>query len=182
MAALPHGQLTSKREDMALSDTSCEAIARIEFFQELHIPSVPVLILADSQTAIDIADGTAINHTKTKHAHSLKSSRAKTMNPYPSGVGMYPNPLQPSPRQLLTMLDAKFRRTVSSSVADISRMCAWSFRSLEMVPVANENVERLLPKLPKLGIIHVVLRSSQGFQVGRSPPAGYFAIWSFEAD
>ena len=88
MAALPHGQLTSKREYMALSDTSREAIARIEFFQELHIPSAPVLILADSHTAIDIADGTAINHTKTKHIHPLKSSRAKTMNPYPSGVGM----------------------------------------------------------------------------------------------
>ena len=52
---------------MALSDASCEAIARIQFFQELSIPSQPILILADSQTAIDIADGTAINYTKAKH-------------------------------------------------------------------------------------------------------------------
>ena len=54
-------------EYMALSDASREAIARIQFFQELNIPSAPILILADSQTAIDIADGTAINHAKTKH-------------------------------------------------------------------------------------------------------------------
>ena len=54
-------------EYMALSDASREAIARIQFFQELNIPSAPVLILADSQTAIDVADGSAINHTKTKH-------------------------------------------------------------------------------------------------------------------
>jgi hypothetical protein len=54
-------------EYMALSDASREAIARIQFFQELKIPSAPVLILADSQTAIDIADGTAVNHTKAKH-------------------------------------------------------------------------------------------------------------------
>jgi hypothetical protein len=52
---------------MALSDAAREAIARIQFFQELNIPSAPILILADSQTAIDVADGTAINHTKTKH-------------------------------------------------------------------------------------------------------------------
>jgi hypothetical protein len=52
---------------MALSDASREAVARIQFFQELSLPSAPILILADSQTAIDIADGTAINHTKTKH-------------------------------------------------------------------------------------------------------------------
>lgn len=54
-------------EYMALADAAREAIARIQFFQELNIPSAPVLILADSQTAIDIVDGTAINHIKTKH-------------------------------------------------------------------------------------------------------------------
>jgi hypothetical protein len=68
---------------MALSDAAREAIARIQFFQELNLPSAPILILADSQTAIDDADGTAINHTKTKHIdiryhvlrhHTIKSS------------------------------------------------------------------------------------------------------------
>jgi hypothetical protein len=46
---------------MALSNASREAIARIQFFQELNIPSAPALILADSQTSIDIADGTAVD-------------------------------------------------------------------------------------------------------------------------
>jgi hypothetical protein len=54
-------------EYMALLNASREAIARIQFFQELSIPLQPILILADSQTAIDIADGTAINYTKAKH-------------------------------------------------------------------------------------------------------------------
>ena len=54
-------------EYMALLDASREAIARIQFFQELGIPSQPILILADSQTAIDIVDGMAINYTKAKH-------------------------------------------------------------------------------------------------------------------
>jgi hypothetical protein len=54
-------------EYMTLSDASREAIARIQFFEELNLPSAPILILADSQVAIDIADGSAVNHTKTKH-------------------------------------------------------------------------------------------------------------------
>jgi hypothetical protein len=52
---------------MAISDASREAIVRIQFFQELGISSEPILILADSQTALDIADGTAVNHRKAKH-------------------------------------------------------------------------------------------------------------------
>jgi hypothetical protein len=54
-------------EYMAISDTSREAIARTQFFQELGIPSAPILILADSNTALDIANGDAINHRKAKH-------------------------------------------------------------------------------------------------------------------
>jgi len=54
-------------EYMTLSDASSEAIARSQFFQELGIPSEPLLILADSQTALEIADGTAVNHRKAKH-------------------------------------------------------------------------------------------------------------------
>ena len=53
-------------EYMAISDASREAIARIQFFQELGIPSTPMLILADSNTALDIANGDAINHRKAK--------------------------------------------------------------------------------------------------------------------
>ena len=40
---------------------------RIQFSQELSIPSAPILILADSNTALDIAKGEAINHRKAKH-------------------------------------------------------------------------------------------------------------------
>jgi hypothetical protein len=52
---------------MAISDTSREATARIQFFQELAIPSTPILILADSNTALDIANDDAVNHRKAKH-------------------------------------------------------------------------------------------------------------------
>ena len=41
-------------EYMAISDASREAIARIQFFQELGIPSATILILADSNTALDL--------------------------------------------------------------------------------------------------------------------------------
>ena len=54
-------------EYMALSDAAREAIARLQFFQELEISSAPILILSDSETVIDLADGTAINHRKAKH-------------------------------------------------------------------------------------------------------------------
>ena len=54
-------------EYMAISDASREAIARIQFFQELGIPSAPILILADSNTALDIAKGEAMNYRKAKH-------------------------------------------------------------------------------------------------------------------
>ena len=52
---------------MAISDTSREAIARSQFFQELSIPLTPVLILSDSETALELANGTAANHRKAKH-------------------------------------------------------------------------------------------------------------------
>src|SRR5204863_6329254 len=54
-------------EYMAISDASREAIARIQFFQELGVPSTPILILADSNTALDIVNRDAINHRKAKH-------------------------------------------------------------------------------------------------------------------
>ena len=58
---------TMEAEYMALSDASREAIARAQFFEELGIPSSPILILSDSETALDVANGTAMNHRKTKH-------------------------------------------------------------------------------------------------------------------
>ena len=54
-------------EYMAVSDASREAIARAQFFEELKTPATPVLILSDSQTALEIANGTAVNHRKSKH-------------------------------------------------------------------------------------------------------------------
>jgi hypothetical protein len=52
---------------MAILDAPREAITRIQFFQGLNIPSAPILILADSNMALDIANGDAINHRKVKH-------------------------------------------------------------------------------------------------------------------
>jgi hypothetical protein len=54
-------------EYMALSDASREAIARGQFFQELNIPSMPILILSDNEAALDLADGTTTNHRRAKH-------------------------------------------------------------------------------------------------------------------
>jgi hypothetical protein len=54
-------------EYMALSDASREAIAREQFFQELNIQSMPVLILSDNEAAFDLADGTGTNHCRSKH-------------------------------------------------------------------------------------------------------------------
>jgi hypothetical protein len=54
-------------EYMALSDASREAIARGQFFQELNIPSMPIVILSDNEAALDLADGTTTNHRKSKH-------------------------------------------------------------------------------------------------------------------
>jgi hypothetical protein len=63
-------------EYMAISDASREAIARIQFFQELGIPSAPILILADGNTALDIANGDVVNRRKAKHidikCHALR--------------------------------------------------------------------------------------------------------------
>jgi hypothetical protein len=58
---------SSDSEYMVISDASKEAIARIQFFQELSILSTPILILADSNMAIDIANGDAVNHRKAKY-------------------------------------------------------------------------------------------------------------------
>ena len=52
---------------MALSDSSREAVARAQFFQELNISSMPVLILSDSERALDLADSTTANYSKSKH-------------------------------------------------------------------------------------------------------------------
>ena len=54
-------------EYITISDASREAIIRIQFFQELNISSKPILIVADSETALDIVSDTAINHRKVKH-------------------------------------------------------------------------------------------------------------------
>ena len=54
-------------EYMAMADASREAIARIQFLQELGISAAPIPILADSQTALEIANGTAVNHSNAKH-------------------------------------------------------------------------------------------------------------------
>src|SRR6266496_1040020 len=54
-------------EYMTISDASRETIARIQFFQELSIPSEPLLILVDSQTVLEIVDGMVVNHCKAKH-------------------------------------------------------------------------------------------------------------------
>jgi hypothetical protein len=52
---------------MVLSDASREAVARGQFFQELNIPSMPIVILSDNEAALDLADGTTTNHRKSKH-------------------------------------------------------------------------------------------------------------------
>ena len=54
-------------EYMALSDASREAIARSQFFQIWGIPSTLILILSDSETALELANGTDVNHQKAKH-------------------------------------------------------------------------------------------------------------------
>jgi hypothetical protein len=58
---------TMESEYMALSDASREAVARGQFFQELNIPSLPIVILSDNVAALDLADGTTTNHRKSKH-------------------------------------------------------------------------------------------------------------------
>src|SRR5271154_4209905 len=58
---------TMQSEYMSLSDASREAVDIAQFFQELNISSMPVLILSDSETALDLADGTTVNHSKSKH-------------------------------------------------------------------------------------------------------------------
>src|SRR5947207_6154250 len=54
-------------EYITISDASREVIIRIQFFQELNIPSKPILIVADSETTLDIASDTTVNHRKVKH-------------------------------------------------------------------------------------------------------------------
>jgi hypothetical protein len=58
---------TMQSEYMALSEASQEAVACAQFFQELNIPSTPVVILSDNEAALDLADGTTTNHRKSKH-------------------------------------------------------------------------------------------------------------------
>jgi hypothetical protein len=60
-------QSTYDAEYMAISDASREAVARVQFFQELNISTAPILILSDSETALELANGTAMNHNKAKH-------------------------------------------------------------------------------------------------------------------
>jgi hypothetical protein len=58
---------TMQSEYMALSEASREAVARAQFFEELNIPSMPVVVLSDNEAALDLADGTTTNHRKSKH-------------------------------------------------------------------------------------------------------------------
>jgi hypothetical protein len=53
---------------MAVSDAAREAIARKQFFQELHISSTirPVPLITDSQTALEISDNPA-KYRQAKH-------------------------------------------------------------------------------------------------------------------
>src|SRR5579862_1368518 len=60
-------QSTCDAEYMAISDASKEALARIQFFQELNISTAPILVLSDSETALQLANGTALNYRKAKH-------------------------------------------------------------------------------------------------------------------
>ena len=69
---------TMEAEYMALSDAAREAISRAQFFQEFNLLVSPVRILTDSQTALDVASGTAINYRKVKHIdiryHAIRHS------------------------------------------------------------------------------------------------------------
>jgi hypothetical protein len=69
---------TMEAEYIALSDATREAIVRVQFLQEFNIPVSPILILSDSQTALDVANGTAMNHRKIKHIdiryHAIRHS------------------------------------------------------------------------------------------------------------
>ncbi len=47
---------------MALSDAAKEAIARAQFFQEFNLLISSVRILSDSQTALEVANETAMNY------------------------------------------------------------------------------------------------------------------------
>jgi Reverse transcriptase (RNA-dependent DNA polymerase) len=58
---------TMQSEYMALSEASREAVARAQFFEELNIASMPVVLLSDNEAALDLADGTTTNHRKSKH-------------------------------------------------------------------------------------------------------------------
>jgi hypothetical protein len=58
---------TMQSQYMALSEASQEAVARAQFFEELNIRSMPVVILSDNEAALDLADGTTTNHRKSKH-------------------------------------------------------------------------------------------------------------------
>jgi hypothetical protein len=74
-------------EYMALSEASREAVARAQFFEELNIPSMPVVLLSDNEAALDLADGTTTNHRKssistsdiTKYVTLFKKGRWKSV-------------------------------------------------------------------------------------------------------
>jgi hypothetical protein len=58
---------TMQSEYMAISEASREAFARAQFFEEINIPSMPVVLLSDNEATLDLADGTTTNHRKSKH-------------------------------------------------------------------------------------------------------------------
>ena len=51
---------------MALSDAARESIARSQSLEEMNIPVMPITILSDSQTALDIAENPS-NYRNAKH-------------------------------------------------------------------------------------------------------------------
>jgi Reverse transcriptase (RNA-dependent DNA polymerase) len=58
---------TMQSEYMALFDASREAVAWAQFFEELTIPSMPIVLLSDNEAALNLADGTTTNHRKSRH-------------------------------------------------------------------------------------------------------------------
>ena len=67
-----HKQITvthsfTDSEYITILNISRKTIARIQFFQELDISSAPILILANNNTILDIANDDAINHRKVKY-------------------------------------------------------------------------------------------------------------------
>jgi hypothetical protein len=81
---------TIAAEYMALSDASREAIARSQFYEEMHFNLPTPLIMSDNQSALDISDEPTA-YSKAKHIelqyyfvrHMLRTNRI-SLNYVPS--------------------------------------------------------------------------------------------------